>query len=107
MPILARDEFRILIGMNGHDFGMVRQAGDATVNRELTESPAKFLVPVMVQVLVTQENDLMFHEGRIELIDDLVRQRLRKIDAFDLRADPRRHRFHFQDFVSHHSDPAH
>jgi len=101
MPVLSCHEFRIFVGVDCDDLGMLGKARHATMNGQFAESPAEFFVTNMIKILITQKDDLMLHQRVVQLIDDLVRQRLGKVDTFNLRTYPRCHRLYRQDFVIH------
>src|ERR1700752_3079152 len=54
----------------------------------------------MAQRLVAKEDHLMRDQRVVDFLDLTVAERFQR-DAGNLRADPARHRFDFNDFVSH------
>ena len=106
MPIFTGNEPGVLVGVDRHDFRVALKPGHATMDRQFAEGAAEFLVADMIEVLVTKEDDLMLHQRGVQLVDNLVRERFGKVDAIDLRANPRRHRPYRQDFIIHRPGPA-
>ena len=68
---------------------------------QFAEQAGERLVLLHSHVLITEEDDLVFHEGIVNLREGLVAQRPRQIDAADLGADAGRQRIDLDRLVGH------
>ena len=57
---------------------------------QFAEAAAEIEVLVLADVLVAEEDHQVLRQRAVDLLEGLVAQRLREIDAADLRADDRR-----------------
>jgi len=68
---------------------------------QLAETAAEILVLVDGEVLVAKEDHQILHQRIMHLLELLVAQRLRQIDAVDLCADARRQLADFDGLIAH------
>jgi len=76
VPVLASDELGVRVGVDGDDLRMALDAVDPAVDGQLAEGAAERLVGVVVDVLVAEEDDVVLGDGRVQLVDRAVAQRL-------------------------------
>ncbi len=87
--------------MDGHDLGMTGDPVHAAVDGQLAKRPPERLVRVVVDVLVAEEDHVVFGDGGMQLVDLPIAQRLGEVDAEDLGADHPGDRTHVQHFIAH------
>ncbi len=91
--------------MDGDDLRMPIDAGHARMDGQVPEQPAERLLRLMVDLLVAEEDHLVFGDGRVQFVHLPVGQRPGEIDAADLGADDAGERAHLDGFVTHASLP--
>jgi len=104
VPAFARDIARILVGLDRQDFGIAlrlallrrRVIGVLMQRAEIT---AEALVVLARQLLVAEDEHEMIGESLLHLGKLGLAERLRQIDALDLRADDRRQRIDADELV--------
>jgi hypothetical protein len=68
---------------------------------ELAEAEAKSLVLLHAQLLIAKEKNQMIHERVVQVLELPIAERLRQIDAKDLRANAWRHFAYFYAPIVH------
>ena len=101
MPVLARHEGRVGVGVDGDDLRVIVQAGDGAVDRQFAEGAAERLVLVVGRMLVAEEEDLMVGDGADEVVALVGRKRTAHVDAVHLRADAQSQRAHLDCPIGH------
>ena len=101
MPVVAGDVFRIGIRVDRDDVRMAPDRGDAAMDRQIAEQAAESLVAVVVEMLVAEEDHLVFGDGLNQLLDRRRLQRPGEVDAGNLRADAQRQRCYLDQLIAH------
>jgi hypothetical protein len=102
MPGLACNALGVLVGLDDQDLGMLGQAlGGVRMNVQLAEARAEGLVLLDRELLVTEEDDEVFHRGAMDLFELMTAQLLAEIDAGNLRTDCRSGLAHHDRLVGH------
>jgi hypothetical protein len=78
--------------MDGQDFRITLRPGDAGVNVQIPEIPAKPLMSFDIERLIAKEQYEVIRKRLMQVLDLAVAQRLRQIETLNLRADARRDR---------------
>ena len=68
---------------------------------QLAEAAAELLLLVEVDLLVAEEDDEVLGERVVDLLELLVAERLREVDAFDLGADHRAQGYDANGLIRH------
>ena len=107
MPFLAGDMLRVLVGVDGEDFGVpfrgMRRGG---MHREIAELPPEILVLIVGQMLVAEEDHQVFHQRVVHFLELLVAERPRQVDPANLGANMRRQLGDLDRLVRHQGSPA-
>ena len=90
VPAFAVGARRILVGMDDHQLGMARRVRRRGMDVQLAEAAAEVEVLVLGDMLVAEEDHQVLRQRAVDLLEGLVAERLRQIDAADLGADDRR-----------------
>src|SRR5436309_14831002 len=93
---------RVFVGVDGKDLGMpLGRVRRRRMDRQLAEQTAERLMLIMRQVLVAEENDKVFHQRAVHLLELLIAERAGQIDPADLCADMWRQLFDFDGLIPH------
>jgi hypothetical protein len=90
--------------MDRQDLGMSLGRVPGGVDVQLAERAAQRLLPVEVEGLLAEEEDLVLDQGVVQLLELLVAQGPAEVDAGHLGTDPRCHRGHLDGLVAHVAD---
>ena len=101
MPVLAGDAFGIGISMDRQDLGVSVRAGRVRVDVQVTKMPAEGFLLIKIDLLVAEEQHLMFGQRRVQIVDLLIAQCSGKVDTRNHGADARGHRRHLDGGVAH------
>src|ERR1700712_1920539 len=101
MPVFTGDPFRIGVGMYWQYFRVPFRPRRVRMNVQFTKMPPEGLVLFKAQLLVTEEQNLMFGQRGMEFFDLMVAQRGGQIDARDFCAYARRDRVNLQCGIAH------
>ena len=102
MPGLAGDALAVLVGLDNKDFRMVRQAlRRVWMDMQLAEPGAERLMLFDRKLLVSKEDDEIFHQCPMDFAELPVVKLLREIDAKNLSADRGSDFAYFDSFVNH------
>ncbi len=102
MPVLAVYALGLRVGMDGQDFGMAVGAGRVGMDVQVAKVAAEPLLLIEVDPLVAEEQNLMFRQRGVKLLDLPVAERGSQVDVGDLGADDRGKRLHLDGVVGHH-----
>lgn len=87
MPGFAIGPDRIFVGCNDHDFGIIAQPGRGRMGVQLAKETAKGNLLLWREGLVPKEDNEVFREGAVELLQDRIGQITGEIDAVNFGTD--------------------
>ena len=90
VPAFTVGARRVLVGVDDHQFRMARLVRRGGMDVQLAEAATEVEVLLVADVLVAEEDHQVLRQRAMDFLERLVAERLREIDAADLRADDRR-----------------
>jgi hypothetical protein len=90
VPAFAVCSGAVLVGIDFHQRRFARLVRRGGMNVQLAEQPSKGKMLLWRNALLAEKDDDVLGQRTMDFIHHPVRQRLRQVDAIDLRPDDRR-----------------